>query len=54
MKAALAGLAFAFCIGHGLPAVAADDQIGVVAAENFYGDMASQIGGDHVEVTSIL
>lgn len=26
----------------------------VVAAENFYGDVASQIGGDHVAVTSIL
>ena len=26
----------------------------VVAAENFYGDLARQIGGDHVEVTSIL
>ncbi len=26
----------------------------VVAAENFYGDIAKQIGGDHVNVTSIL
>ena len=26
----------------------------VVAAENFYGDIASQIGGSHVAVTSIL
>jgi zinc/manganese transport system substrate-binding protein len=28
--------------------------ISVVAAENFYGDLTSQIGGDHVKVTSIL
>ena len=28
--------------------------IGIVAAENFYGDVARQIGGPHVEVTSIL
>ncbi len=26
----------------------------VVAAENFYGDVAKQLGGDHVSVTSIL
>lgn len=26
----------------------------VVAAENFYGDIAKQLGGDHVAVTSIL
>lgn len=28
--------------------------IKVVAAENFYGDLASQLGGSHVSVTSIL
>ena len=35
------------------PAVAAGP-IHVVAAENFYGDLAAQIGGSHVTVTSIL
>ena len=35
------------------PAAAAE-KIKVVAAENFYGDLASKIGGEHVEVTSIL
>lgn len=35
-------------------AVAADQPIAVVAAENFYGDIARQIGGDRVAVTSIL
>lgn len=32
----------------------AQDPIRIVAAENFYGDVARQIGGDHVQVTSIL
>jgi len=54
MKAALAGLAFAFSILHGIPALAAEDQIAVVAAENFYGDIARQIGGDRVAVVSIM
>ncbi len=35
------------------PALAAEP-IRIVAAENFYGDVARQIGGDHVAVTSIL
>jgi zinc/manganese transport system substrate-binding protein len=34
------------------PALA--DPVKVVAAENFYGDVASQIGGENVSVTSIL
>jgi zinc/manganese transport system substrate-binding protein len=34
------------------PALA--DPLAVVAAENFYGDIAAQIGGAHVVVTSIL
>jgi zinc/manganese transport system substrate-binding protein len=36
------------------PSRAADAKIAVVAAENFYGDLAKQIGGDHVVVTSIM
>jgi zinc/manganese transport system substrate-binding protein len=36
------------------PARAAGGQIAVVAAENFYGDVARQIGGDRVSVTSVL
>ena len=36
----------------GAPAFA--DPVTVVAAENFYGDLASQIGGANVAVTSIL
>jgi len=34
--------------------LAAADPIKVVASENFYGDLAQQIGGANVEVTSIL
>jgi zinc/manganese transport system substrate-binding protein len=33
---------------------AADGKIDVVAAENFYGSVAKEIGGDRVSVTSIL
>ncbi len=52
----LVGLALGFVLA--LAAVsgarAADGKIAVVAAENFYGDIAKQIGGDRVEVVSIL
>ena len=37
-----------------LSALAFADPVKVVAAENFYGDMVSQIGGANVAVTSIL
>ncbi len=43
--------AIALC---GLSAPALADPVKVVAAENFYGDLASQIGGPNVAVTSIL
>jgi zinc/manganese transport system substrate-binding protein len=36
------------------PANAADGKIALVAGENFYGDVAQQIGGDRVSVVSIL
>jgi zinc/manganese transport system substrate-binding protein len=38
----------------GLAAPAVADPVKVVAAENFYGDLASQIGGANIAVTSIL
>ena len=43
--------------GNGAPssgASAAARVINVVAAENFYGDIVKQLGGSHVNVTSIL
>ena len=43
--------AIAIC---GLSAPALADPVKVVAAENFYGDLANQIGGPNVAVTSIL
>jgi zinc/manganese transport system substrate-binding protein len=54
MKAAAAALSFALVLALGAPAFAAEDKIAVVAAENFYGDIASQIGGDRVTVVSIM
>ena len=47
VAAALAALALAAA-----PALA--DPVKIVAAENFYGDVAGQIGGANVAVTSIL
>ena len=38
----------------GQPARAADGKLAVVAAENFYGDIARQIGGERVDVVSIM
>jgi zinc/manganese transport system substrate-binding protein len=46
----LAALAASACGGSGNASGALD----VVAAENAYGDIVSQIGGSHVSVTSIL
>jgi zinc/manganese transport system substrate-binding protein len=37
-----------------IPAPRAANPVAVVAAENFYGDIANQIGGPDVKVTSIL
>jgi zinc/manganese transport system substrate-binding protein len=48
----VAAAALALAFGHG--AFAADAKIQVVAAENFYGDVVRQLGGDRVDVTSIL
>jgi len=39
---------------HALAAVLAATQIHVVAAENFWGSIAAQVGGDRVHVTSII
>jgi zinc/manganese transport system substrate-binding protein len=46
-------LAFALATSLGLAAAEAEP-IAVVAAENFYGDVAEQVGGSAVKVTSIL
>jgi zinc/manganese transport system substrate-binding protein len=38
----------------GIPAAAHDGKLNVVVAENFWGSIAAQVGGDHVAVTSII
>ena len=43
-----------FIVAAAFGAVGADTKIGLVAAENFYGDVARQVGGDRVAVVSIL
>src|SRR6516162_8374868 len=48
----LLALAAACALSVSAPALA--DPIKIVAAENFYGDLATQIGGANVAVTSIL
>ena len=52
----IAGLALAFLIAVAASATAgaADHPVKLVAAENFYGDIAHQIGGLQVEVVSVL
>jgi zinc/manganese transport system substrate-binding protein len=44
----------AFALATGQAAHAQDAKIPVVAAENFYGDVVQQLGGERVDVTSIL
>src|SRR6266404_9956904 len=43
-----------FVAGCGGTKAGSGSGLAVVAAENFYGDIAQQIGGAHVHVTSIL
>lgn len=56
VKKAVAALALllALLLAQASPVRAAENQIAVVAAENFYGDIARQIGGDRVSVVSIM
>jgi zinc/manganese transport system substrate-binding protein len=52
----ITGFAVAFAVALAVVsgAHAADGKLAVVAAENFYGDIARQIGGDQVAVVSIM
>jgi zinc/manganese transport system substrate-binding protein len=56
MKNAVAGLALLLALPsvQAAPVRAAEGPIAVVAAENFYGDIARQIGGDRVSVVSVM
>ena len=53
MRSGVIAAAVAVALSFSLPAAAAGP-IRIVAAENFYGDLASEIGGSHVAVTAIL
>jgi zinc/manganese transport system substrate-binding protein len=48
------GLLLAGCGGSGSAAAAGDGKLNVVAAENFWGSIAAQLGGEEVEVTSVI
>jgi len=55
MKNVAAALALLLALlAQTAPVHPAENQIAVVAAENFYGDIARQIGGDRVSVVSIM
>jgi zinc/manganese transport system substrate-binding protein len=54
MQAVALALGLLAAIGTLTNACAADAEIAVVAAENFYGDVAKQIGGERVAVVSII
>ena len=47
-------IALAFSAALAAPSRAAEAQITVVAAENFYGDIARQVGGERVAVVNIM
>lgn len=51
MGALLLSASLAAC---GVLAAANDGKLNVVVAENFWGSIAAQVGGDHVAVTSII
>jgi zinc/manganese transport system substrate-binding protein len=55
MKTLLAAAAaLGFALAALMPVRASEPKILVVAAENFYGDVAQQVGGDRVSVASVL
>src|SRR5262245_58023394 len=47
-------LQMAGCTGTTAPLATGGGKLAVVAAENFWGNIAAQIGGTHVQVTSII
>ncbi|MBV9487510.1 MAG: zinc ABC transporter substrate-binding protein [Frankiaceae bacterium] len=51
---ALAALAISCSGCSTIPARASDGRLQVVAGENFWGDLARQVGGDRVDVTSLI
>jgi zinc/manganese transport system substrate-binding protein len=54
MKIVIFALAAVMLMGAALPARSAEPGLKIVAAENFYGDMARQIAGPEASIDSIL
>jgi zinc/manganese transport system substrate-binding protein len=54
LLAALASAPLAGCGQSGSSAVGSSGKLNVVAAEDFWGSIAEQLGGDRVEVTNII
>lgn len=54
MKSSIWLIAAALALSTALPAQAADSKIKVVATFSVLGDLASEIGGDHVEVRTLV
>jgi zinc/manganese transport system substrate-binding protein len=52
--AVLAAALFAGCGGSSSSATSSSGKLNVVAAEDFWGSIAEQLGGDRVEVTNII
>src|SRR4051812_24567604 len=53
-SAVLSVLALGAAAGCGTEAAAADERVHVVASTDVYGDLVATIGGDRVEVTSVI
>jgi zinc/manganese transport system substrate-binding protein len=47
-------LGYAVATAHRQPQIGSSDVIHVVAGENFWGSLVSQLGGDKVQVTSVV
>ena len=54
MRAALFAVVLLLPAGCGATPVRSDGHLDVVAAEGFWGSVAAQLGGPHVQVTSVL
>lgn len=54
MRGFAAGLLLVVALGAACPAGASDPGVNVVAAENFYGDIARQLAGDRISLVSIM
>ncbi|HZQ48709.1 MAG TPA: zinc ABC transporter substrate-binding protein [Candidatus Dormibacteraeota bacterium] len=54
LGALIVAAALVAACGTSLPAASTGGRVRVVAAENFWGSIASQVGGEHATVTSIV